>query len=121
MAEVLVGDRDSVRSMPPLSSLICTIAPLAQDEHGIEEVMASTEAGFMSVPTIGSMVPATVGGALTLGDVRKRARAKLDRILAEHEPEPLDEVAQAELLVILDAAEREMETQRYGLKESAGS
>ena len=40
--------------------------------------------------------------------VRKRARAKLDRILAQHDPEPLDEAVQAELRVILDAAEREL-------------
>jgi trimethylamine:corrinoid methyltransferase-like protein len=35
MAEVVAGDRDSLRARPPLSSLVCTIAPLAQDEHGI--------------------------------------------------------------------------------------
>lgn len=40
--------------------------------------------------------------------VRKRARAKLDKILVEHEPEPLEEEAQAELRVILDAAEQEL-------------
>jgi trimethylamine:corrinoid methyltransferase-like protein len=43
-----------------------------------------------------------------LPDVRKRARAKLDKILAEHEPEPLEEVVQAELRAILDAAEQEL-------------
>jgi trimethylamine--corrinoid protein Co-methyltransferase len=43
-----------------------------------------------------------------LPDVRKRARARLDRILAEHEPEPLDEAVQAELRAILDAAERDL-------------
>ena len=41
-------------------------------------------------------------------DIRRRARAKLDRILAEHHPEPLDEVVQAELRDILDAAAREL-------------
>jgi trimethylamine--corrinoid protein Co-methyltransferase len=45
-----------------------------------------------------------------LADVRKRARAKLDRILAEHQPEPLEEAVQAELLAILDAAQRELGT-----------
>jgi trimethylamine--corrinoid protein Co-methyltransferase len=45
-----------------------------------------------------------------LPDVRKRARAKLDRILAEHQPEPLEEAVQAELLAILDAAQRELGT-----------
>jgi trimethylamine--corrinoid protein Co-methyltransferase len=43
-------------------------------------------------------------------DVRKRARAKLDKILAKHEPEPLEEALQAELQAILDAAEQEMDT-----------
>jgi trimethylamine--corrinoid protein Co-methyltransferase len=49
-------------------------------------------------------------GDQPLPDIRQRARAKLDRILAEHEPEPLEEAAQAELRVILDAAERELGT-----------
>ena len=43
-----------------------------------------------------------------MSDVRKRARAKLDRILAEHEPEPRAAAAQVELRVILDAAEQEL-------------
>jgi trimethylamine--corrinoid protein Co-methyltransferase len=47
-------------------------------------------------------------GGEPLPDVRKRARAKLDRILAEHEPEPLEAAAQAELRVILDATEQEL-------------
>ena len=42
-----------------------------------------------------------------LPDIRQRAKARLDRILAQHEPEPLDEAVQAELQVILDAAARE--------------
>jgi trimethylamine--corrinoid protein Co-methyltransferase len=41
-------------------------------------------------------------------DIRQRARAELDRILAEHQPQPLEEAAQAELRAILDAAEREL-------------
>jgi len=49
-------------------------------------------------------------GDQPLPDVRQRARAKLDRILAEHEPEPLGETAQAELRAILDAAEWELGT-----------
>jgi len=40
--------------------------------------------------------------------VRQRARAKFDRILAEHQPEPLDETVQAELRAILDAAAQEL-------------
>jgi hypothetical protein len=37
----------------------------------------------------------------------ERARAELHRILSAHEPEPLDELAQAELRAILDAATAE--------------
>jgi trimethylamine--corrinoid protein Co-methyltransferase len=41
-------------------------------------------------------------------DIRRRARAKLDKILMGHEPEPLDHGVQAELRAILDAAERDV-------------
>jgi trimethylamine--corrinoid protein Co-methyltransferase len=41
-------------------------------------------------------------------DIRLRARAELDRILAEHQPEPLPEAAQAELRAILESAAREL-------------
>ncbi len=41
-------------------------------------------------------------------DIRRRARARLDRILAEHEPQPLDEAVRAELRAILDVAGREL-------------
>jgi trimethylamine--corrinoid protein Co-methyltransferase len=41
-------------------------------------------------------------------DIRKRARAVFDRILAEHEPEPLEREVQDELRRILDAAEQEI-------------
>jgi trimethylamine--corrinoid protein Co-methyltransferase len=43
-----------------------------------------------------------------LPDIRQRARAEFDRILAEHEPQSLDKAAQAELQAILDAAAREI-------------
>lgn len=42
-----------------------------------------------------------------LPDIRRRARAELDRILVSHQPEPLEEVAQAELKAILDDAAQE--------------
>jgi trimethylamine--corrinoid protein Co-methyltransferase len=50
----------------------------------------------------------SLGGA-DVTDIRHRARARLDRILAEHEPQPLDEAVQAELRAILDAAGRELD------------
>jgi trimethylamine--corrinoid protein Co-methyltransferase len=48
--------------------------------------------------------PATEPGA----NPRQRARAQLQRILAEHRPEPLYEAVKGELASILDAAEREL-------------
>ena len=46
-------------------------------------------------------------GAL-LPDIRQRARDELRRILAQHEPAPLETGVQAELQAILRAAEREL-------------
>ncbi len=43
-----------------------------------------------------------------LPDIRQRARARLRQILAEHHPQPLETQLQAELRVILQAAEREV-------------
>jgi trimethylamine--corrinoid protein Co-methyltransferase len=40
--------------------------------------------------------------------VRQRARAQLDKILADHQPEPLEETVKAELQAILDAATRDL-------------
>jgi trimethylamine--corrinoid protein Co-methyltransferase len=52
--------------------------------------------------------PRPPGDGGPLPGIRERARARLDKILAEHEPEPLEEAVQAELRAILDAAEREL-------------
>lgn len=42
-------------------------------------------------------------------DIRHRARAKFDRILKEHIPEPLEEKVQHELRAILNAAKKEID------------
>ena len=41
-------------------------------------------------------------------EIRDRAKQKLEKILSEHQPPPLDENIQSELKVILEAAEREI-------------
>jgi trimethylamine--corrinoid protein Co-methyltransferase len=72
MATVIAGDTETLRSRPPLSSLICTVAPLAQDPPGIEAAMVFAEAGipvtFMAMPTLGTTAPSTLAGALVLAD-----------------------------------------------------
>jgi trimethylamine--corrinoid protein Co-methyltransferase len=72
MAKVIAGDGATMRERPPLSLLVCTIAPLAQDVGGMESALVFAEAGlpvgFMSMATAGSTAPATVAGTLSVGD-----------------------------------------------------
>jgi trimethylamine--corrinoid protein Co-methyltransferase len=72
MATVIAGDSETLRERPPLSSLICTIAPLGQDEGGMEAALVFAEAGipvgFMSMANAGSTGPATLAGNLVAGD-----------------------------------------------------
>jgi len=72
MGEVIAGSKENLRTHPPLSSLVCTIAPLGQDKSGIEGAMIYAEAGvpvgFMAMPNLGSTSPATMAGALVVGN-----------------------------------------------------
>ncbi len=72
MARVIAGDEATMRSRPPLSLLVCAIAPLAEDREGLESALAFAAAGlpvgFMSMATTGSTAPATIAGTLALGD-----------------------------------------------------
>jgi len=72
MARVLAGDDATLRARPPLSALICTIAPLAQDDAGMEGALvlaaAGIPVGFMSMATAGSTGPATIPGTVVAGD-----------------------------------------------------
>ncbi len=72
MATVLRGSLEEVRRRPPISLIVCTIAPLVQDKEAIEGALVLGEAGIpivvMSMPTMGTTAPATYAGALALGD-----------------------------------------------------
>ena len=72
MATVLRGNSDEVRKRPPISLIVCTIAPLVQDKEAIEGALVLAKAGIpiviMSMPTIGTTAPATYAGALVVGD-----------------------------------------------------
>jgi len=72
MATVVAGDEASRRRRPPICGNICTISPLAHDEHGLDCALAYAEAGipfsFMAMTTMGSVAPATALGALVQGD-----------------------------------------------------
>ncbi len=61
-----------MRQRPPLSSLVCTIAPLGQDRGGMESALIFAEAGlpvgFMSMANTGSTAPATAAGTIVVAD-----------------------------------------------------
>jgi trimethylamine--corrinoid protein Co-methyltransferase len=86
MAEVIAGDSTRLRTHPPLSALICTIAPLGQDDQGIEAAMVYAEAGipvgFMSMPNMGATAPATTGGALALASAEVLSAMVLMQLVA---------------------------------------
>jgi trimethylamine--corrinoid protein Co-methyltransferase len=90
MAEVIAGSKENLRKRPPLSSLICTIAPLGQDKNGIEGAMVFAEAGvpvgFMAMPNIGSTSPATMGGALVVGNAEVVSAMVLMQLVAPGAP-----------------------------------
>ncbi|MBN2148771.1 MAG: trimethylamine methyltransferase family protein [Anaerolineales bacterium] len=72
MARVVAGDESTLRQRPPLSLLVCAIAPLAQDKDGLESALLFAQAGlpvgFMSMVNTGSTAPATLAGTLVTGD-----------------------------------------------------
>jgi trimethylamine--corrinoid protein Co-methyltransferase len=53
--------------------------------------------------------PRSLPGDQPEPDIRRRARAKLDGILVDHEPEPLEDAVQVELKEILKLAEKAFE------------
>ena len=90
MAEAVAGGRAELRNHPPLSSLVCTIAPLGQDKEGIEGAMVFAEAGvpvgFMAMPNIGSTSPATISGALLVGNAEVVSAMVLMQLIAPGAP-----------------------------------
>lgn len=72
MARVIAGDEETMRKRPPLSLLVCCIAPLGQDKEGMESALQFAEAGlpvgFMSMANVGSTGPATLAGTVVAAD-----------------------------------------------------
>jgi trimethylamine--corrinoid protein Co-methyltransferase len=72
MATAVAGSAEALRARPPICANFCTISPLAQDGHSLDNALTFAEAGipmsFMAMPTMGSTAPATPLGALVMGD-----------------------------------------------------
>ncbi len=90
MATVIAGSREELRRRPPLSLVVCTIAPLLQDQPGIEGALVMAKAGipvgFLAMPTLGTTAPATVAGALVVGDAECISAAVLMQLVAPGAP-----------------------------------
>jgi trimethylamine--corrinoid protein Co-methyltransferase len=72
MARVIARSEADMRARPPLSLLVCCIAPLGLDRDGMESALtlaaAGQPVGFMSMASAGSTGPATLAGTLVTGD-----------------------------------------------------
>jgi trimethylamine--corrinoid protein Co-methyltransferase len=72
IARVIAGNEETMRTRPPLSLLVCCIAPLGQDKEGMESALLFAKAGlpvgFMSMANVGSTGPATLAGTVVAGD-----------------------------------------------------
>ena len=70
--------------------MVCTIAPLGQDKDGIEGAMLYAEAGvpvgFMAMPNLGSTSPATMAGALAVGNSEVVSAMVLMQLVAPGAP-----------------------------------
>ena len=90
MATVISGSKEELRKRPSFSLVVCTIAPLIQDKEGIEGAMVLAEAGipvgFLAMPTMGTTAPATLAGALAMGDAEIISATVLMQMVAPGSP-----------------------------------
>ena len=90
MATVISGTKEELRKRPSFSLVVCTIAPLIQDKEGIEGAMVLAEAGvpvgFLAMPTMGTTAPATLAGALAMGDAEIISATVLMQMVAPGTP-----------------------------------
>ncbi len=90
MATVIAGSKDELRKRPPLSLVVCTIAPLVQDHAGIEGAMVMAQAGvpvgFLAMPTLGTTAPATLAGAFAMADAEIISATVLLQLIAPGAP-----------------------------------
>jgi trimethylamine--corrinoid protein Co-methyltransferase len=90
MSTVIAGSKEELRARPPLSLVVCTIAPLVQDHAGIEGAMVMAKAGipvgFLAMPTLGTTAPATLAGALAMADAEIISACVLIQLVAPGAP-----------------------------------
>ncbi len=86
MATAIAGGRAELRQRPILSTMQCTISPLAQDGHSIDASLVAAEAGvpvaFMTMASMGFSGPAALAGNLTVGNAEVVAALALMEMAA---------------------------------------
>jgi len=72
MAKTIAANTERLKTRPPLSLIASPISPLANDQGVIEAALVFAEAGlpvgFASMPVLGSTAPASIAGAMVLGN-----------------------------------------------------
>ncbi|MDM8554655.1 trimethylamine methyltransferase family protein [Desulfococcaceae bacterium HSG7] len=72
MAEVVAGNRERMKARPPLSVITSLISPLNNDTGTLEAALVFAQAGlpigFAPMPVMGSTGPASIAGAMMLGN-----------------------------------------------------
>jgi trimethylamine--corrinoid protein Co-methyltransferase len=72
MAALLMGGREELRKRPILSMMQCTASPLGQDGGSLDAALVAAEAGvpvgFMTMAACLTTAPATLAGALVVGN-----------------------------------------------------
>jgi trimethylamine--corrinoid protein Co-methyltransferase len=72
MAKTISDNSQHFKTRPPLSLIASPISPLANDQGVIEAALVFAEAGlpvgFASMPVLGTTAPASIAGAMVLGN-----------------------------------------------------
>jgi trimethylamine--corrinoid protein Co-methyltransferase len=90
MAEAVAGGRAELRRRPPLSIMQCTVSPLGHDAGSLEAGLVAAEAGlpvgYMTMASCASSAPATLAGALLVGNAEVVSALALMQMAAPGAP-----------------------------------
>ena len=72
IVEIIAGGKKNMKARPPLSLIASPMSPLNHDRGVLEAALVFAEAGlpvgFATMPVMGSTAPASIAGALVLGN-----------------------------------------------------
>jgi trimethylamine--corrinoid protein Co-methyltransferase len=90
MAEMIAGDKESLRKRPPLSIMQCTAPPLGHDGGSLDSALIVAEAGipvgFMTMTSCLTTAPATLAGNLVVGNAEVISAAALIQLSSPGAP-----------------------------------